>query len=358
MGKRKARSVPQKRTATTTPSKASIGKKSPALPPPSVPPSSSPRHSWRRGNDDDNGKTNNATAAAAVEVTVGRYPLSGVKELRLRGADVGSSVDLKSEPAALLLSRSNHDDASTSTSISTTIDASITICGGTIVARWVVSEATTAVIRAGDALIITISSGIISLSGGGGGDGGDGGGGDGGGVGARGGGVDVGDGGIGGAHKTNGKRRHDNAMRQREQQQQKQQRQHQQRAFVLSFMNPGDVDAAHVAIQRGFDTTPSTAAAGADATSPSAAKNAFDAKIEARSAADYFQYYAMLPQQQNMLQDRVRTGTYFTAITENAADFRGKVVLDVGAGSGILSFFAAMAGAKRVYAVRGPRCYS
>ena len=63
----------------------------------------------------------------------------------------------------------------------------------------------------------------------------------------------------------------------------------------------------------------------------------------------------MIPQQQNMLQDRVRTGTYFTAIMENAADFRGKVVLDVGAGSGILSFFAAMAGAKRVYAVEASR---
>lgn len=36
-----------------------------------------------------------------------------------------------------------------------------------------------------------------------------------------------------------------------------------------------------------------------------------------------------------------RTGTYHAAITENRSDFEGKVVMDVGAGSGILSLFAA-----------------
>ena len=79
--------------------------------------------------------------------------------------------------------------------------------------------------------------------------------------------------------------------------------------------------------------------------------NAFDAKTDSASAVEYFRYYGLIPQQQNMLQDAVRTGTYFTAILENARDFKDKVVMDVGAGSGILSFFAAMAGARRVYAV-------
>lgn len=52
-----------------------------------------------------------------------------------------------------------------------------------------------------------------------------------------------------------------------------------------------------------------------------------------------------------MLQDYVRTSTYQRAILANSDDLKDKVVLDVGAGSGILSFFAVQAGAKRVYAV-------
>ncbi|KAG6756977.1 hypothetical protein POTOM_037277 [Populus tomentosa] len=45
------------------------------------------------------------------------------------------------------------------------------------------------------------------------------------------------------------------------------------------------------------------------------------------------------------------SGTYYAAVIENRADFLGRVVVDVGAGSGILSLFAAQAGAKHVYAV-------
>lgn len=52
-----------------------------------------------------------------------------------------------------------------------------------------------------------------------------------------------------------------------------------------------------------------------------------------------------------MLTDYTRTGTYQRAILANFEDFYGKVVCDVGAGTGILSFFAAQAGAKKVYAI-------
>ncbi|KAL1503590.1 hypothetical protein AB1Y20_012068 [Prymnesium parvum] len=65
----------------------------------------------------------------------------------------------------------------------------------------------------------------------------------------------------------------------------------------------------------------------------------------------YFNDYSTLVQQQGMLQDTVRTSLYQFAILENKSDFHGKTVLDVGAGTGILSFFAAQAGAKKVFAV-------
>lgn len=52
-----------------------------------------------------------------------------------------------------------------------------------------------------------------------------------------------------------------------------------------------------------------------------------------------------------MLQDQVRTEGYMNAILQNKDLFKDKIVLDVGCGSGILSLFAAKAGAKKVIAV-------
>jgi histone-arginine methyltransferase CARM1 len=62
-------------------------------------------------------------------------------------------------------------------------------------------------------------------------------------------------------------------------------------------------------------------------------------------------YYGMLIHQQNMLQDHVRTGTYQRAVMENKIDFKDKVIVDVGTGTGLLAIFAAQAGARKVYAV-------
>jgi len=52
-----------------------------------------------------------------------------------------------------------------------------------------------------------------------------------------------------------------------------------------------------------------------------------------------------------MLQDAIRTGTFHKAFISNPTDFKGKVVVDVGTGSGILAYFAAKAGARKVYAI-------
>lgn len=54
---------------------------------------------------------------------------------------------------------------------------------------------------------------------------------------------------------------------------------------------------------------------------------------------------------QEMLKDDVRTRSYRDAILQNKHLFKDKVVLDVGCGTGILSMFAAEAGAKKVIGV-------
>ncbi|XP_070195769.1 histone-arginine methyltransferase CARMER-like isoform X2 [Littorina saxatilis] len=83
----------------------------------------------------------------------------------------------------------------------------------------------------------------------------------------------------------------------------------------------------------------------------SEAKSVFSNRTDEASAVQYFQFYGYLSQQQNMMQDYIRTSTYQRAMLSNVTDFQDKVVLDVGAGSGILSFFAIQAGARKVYAI-------
>lgn len=80
-------------------------------------------------------------------------------------------------------------------------------------------------------------------------------------------------------------------------------------------------------------------------------RSVFNERTEKASASQYFQFYGYLSQQQNMMQDYIRTSTYQRAMLQNHKDFQDKVVIDVGAGSGILSFFAVQAGARKVYAI-------
>ncbi|RVE74182.1 hypothetical protein OJAV_G00019410 [Oryzias javanicus] len=65
----------------------------------------------------------------------------------------------------------------------------------------------------------------------------------------------------------------------------------------------------------------------------------------------YFSSYGHYGIHEEMLKDKVRTESYRDFMYKNPDVFRDKVVLDVGCGTGILSMFAARAGAKQVIAV-------
>ncbi|KAG9088709.1 hypothetical protein FRC07_012482, partial [Ceratobasidium sp. 392] len=65
----------------------------------------------------------------------------------------------------------------------------------------------------------------------------------------------------------------------------------------------------------------------------------------------YFDSYSYNEIHAVMIQDSVRTSSYATFILSNPHIFKGAIVMDVGCGSGILSMFAARAGARRVFAI-------
>jgi len=76
-----------------------------------------------------------------------------------------------------------------------------------------------------------------------------------------------------------------------------------------------------------------------------------DAKAKATDFANYFCSYSQLYHQKQMLADHNRMAAYHSAILGNSDVFDGKVVMDIGTGSGILAVWAAQAGARKVYAV-------
>jgi protein arginine N-methyltransferase 1 len=65
----------------------------------------------------------------------------------------------------------------------------------------------------------------------------------------------------------------------------------------------------------------------------------------------YFYSYSHYGIHEEMIKDKVRTESYMNAMIQNPHVFNGKVVLDIGCGTGILSIFASRAGAKHVYGI-------
>jgi protein arginine N-methyltransferase 1 len=65
----------------------------------------------------------------------------------------------------------------------------------------------------------------------------------------------------------------------------------------------------------------------------------------------YFESYSHFSVHEGMLKDDVRTNTYKNAMIKYPELFRGKTVLDIGCGTGVLSIFAAKAGAAKVIGI-------
>lgn len=65
----------------------------------------------------------------------------------------------------------------------------------------------------------------------------------------------------------------------------------------------------------------------------------------------YFDSYSSIEIHEIMLKDSVRSDAYRDFVYDNKHLFKDKIIMDVGCGSGILSLFAAKAGAAQVYAI-------
>ncbi|XP_025108053.1 protein arginine N-methyltransferase 6-like isoform X2 [Pomacea canaliculata] len=75
------------------------------------------------------------------------------------------------------------------------------------------------------------------------------------------------------------------------------------------------------------------------------------ALVSLKADADYFRGYSTIHIHEEMLTDQIRTNAYKHALYENAKHLRGSTVMDVGAGTGILSIFAVQAGVNKALAV-------
>ncbi|XP_067946474.1 uncharacterized protein [Watersipora subatra] len=123
---------------------------------------------------------------------------------------------------------------------------------------------------------------------------------------------------------------------------------------TLQAAYAADLDGLRSSARRFIDSVPCTPASG-DQLAPelhSNLRNVSDVhRLTEEEDDSYIGSYSHYSIHLEMLQDTIRTGAYKKAICSNRDLFRGKVVLDVGCGTGILSLFAASAGATQVISV-------
>ncbi|KAF7646822.1 hypothetical protein LDENG_00182050 [Lucifuga dentata] len=124
-------------------------------------------------------------------------------------------------------------------------------------------------------------------------------------------------------------------------------------SVLLQFQSPSEMQNFQRLLKRGGDEGSRRGRKEGDRRGKEAAERGQVASVHPNTSEPKTEESATqsLQLQQGLLQDYLRTATYQRAILLNETDFRDKVVLDVCCGSGILSFFAVQAGARRVYAV-------
>lgn len=97
---------------------------------------------------------------------------------------------------------------------------------------------------------------------------------------------------------------------------------------LAQVINLGDDNSICLKFQRSADAVALRSAIDEMKIRQPPTHSVFDARTEESSASQYFQFYGYLSQQQNMMQDFVRTSTYQKAILGNLADFQvnGRIV--------------------------------
>ncbi|XP_026779199.1 protein arginine N-methyltransferase 8-B isoform X3 [Pangasianodon hypophthalmus] len=140
-------------------------------------------------------------------------------------------------------------------------------------------------------------------------------------------------------------------MAEAESSEQKQQQQRQQSTGNPPSSQPPPVPKPMASVHH-VPRPPHTPHVSALSTCPGRGKMAKLLNPEEMTSRDYyFDSYAHFGIHEEMLKDEVRTLTYRNSMYHNKHIFKDKIVLDVGSGTGILSMFAAKAGAKHVYGI-------